>query len=280
MIAEPTREKFLRVAAGLLMLAATGAQCPRRPPPTVTSPIVFHAVPSMDQVIQVVNANTSRVRQLQADRGKLTVQGAPSLQASLALERPLRFRLRGETVITGSELDLGSNDELFWLWARRGQPPAVYFARHTEFTPGYNGILPLPPTWLIEALGLVELDTFAHYEGPFTAGPGQFEVRYMTNGTPMLAKAMVLDAQRGVILQQRVYDVTGQLLAAAHLSEHQFDPTSGASLPRKVSVQLPPADIAFTFETDGYQVNNLYADPATLWAMPQISNATYRDISK
>ncbi len=197
------------------LIVACGASCPRRVVPSgPVSPAVFFGTPTIEQIVQVVNTNTLRVRQLQTSGGKLTVQGAPSLQASLALDRPLRFRLQGETVITGPEIDLGSNDELFWLWAKRNESPEVYFARHTEFVPGANGVLPLPPTWLIEALGLVELDPQAHYEGPFTAGPGQLEIRYVTGSPASLTKSLVIDAQRGHILEQRVYDVAGQLLSS------------------------------------------------------------------
>ena len=50
----------------------------------------------------------------------------PRLRASVAFQRPRRFRLRADTGLTGTELDLGSNDDLFWFWVRREQPPAMY----------------------------------------------------------------------------------------------------------------------------------------------------------
>ena len=52
------------------------------------------------------------------------------LSGNIAAERPGRFRLTAGTAVTGQEIDLGSNDELFWMWVRRNQPPAVYFCRH------------------------------------------------------------------------------------------------------------------------------------------------------
>ena len=262
MEAAPTNNKLLTFCLMITLLVASGASCPRRLGRVASAPpTAFMGVPTTDQIVQVINANTQRVRQLQTTGASLTVEGAPSLRASLALDRPLRFRLRGETVITGAELDLGSNDELFWVWAKRNEPPDIYFARHAEFIPGANSVLPLPPTWLIEALGLVELDPQAQYDGPFTAGPGQIEIRFVTSQPTPLTKVLIIDAQRGTILEQRVHDVTGQLLAACRMSDYRYDATTAAVLPHTIRVQLPPAQIAFSFEADGYSVNQLYADP-------------------
>ena len=54
-----------------------------------------------------------------------TLQGQHRRAAARA-----RCGCRRRTALTGPEVDLGSNDELFWFWVRRNEPPAVYFARH------------------------------------------------------------------------------------------------------------------------------------------------------
>ncbi len=281
MEAARTTKHLMTLGLIVTLLVASGASCPRQVGRAVSAPpTVFMGAPTVEQIIQVINANTLRVHQLQTTGAKLTVEGAPSLRASMALDRPLRFRLRGETMITGSEIDLGSNDELFWVWAKRNEPPDVFYARHAEFIPGANRVLPLPPTWLIEALGLVELDPRAHYDGPYTAGPGQVEIRYVTSTPTPLTKVLIIDAQRGQILEQRVYDVTGQLLAGCHMTNYRYDAATGATLPRSIQVQLPPAQIAFSFEAEGYSINQLYADPRALFDLPQIAGSNYRDLSQ
>ena len=45
---------------------------------------------------------------------------------------PRRVRLQAETSATGPEVDLGSNEEVFWFWVNRNEPPAVYFDRHSQ----------------------------------------------------------------------------------------------------------------------------------------------------
>jgi hypothetical protein len=78
-------------------------------------PIVFSALPSPAEAVAAVNANTERVRSLQTQGATLSVPGAPAISAEIAVERPARLRLRAATQLLGPELDLGSNDQLFWL---------------------------------------------------------------------------------------------------------------------------------------------------------------------
>ena len=79
-------------------------------------------------MIYVVNANTQRVQRLQTENATLRVEGIP-VRANLAYEQPRHFRLLAQlSQFTGRELDMGSNDELFWFWIRRDSQPSVYFA--------------------------------------------------------------------------------------------------------------------------------------------------------
>ena len=103
------------------LFAASGATCPKRGDSGgVLPPEAFAAPPTLEQVVQAVNANSAPVRQLQAEGATLSVQGLPSLRANLVMERPRRFRLVGSLLgVTGPEIDLGSNDELLWMWVKR-----------------------------------------------------------------------------------------------------------------------------------------------------------------
>src|SRR5207247_5394457 len=82
-------------------------------------PIAFSALPSPTEAVAAVNANTQRVQSLQTQGATISIPGAPAIGADIAVERPKRLRLRAKTQLLGPELDLGSNDELFWLWAAR-----------------------------------------------------------------------------------------------------------------------------------------------------------------
>src|SRR5208283_907331 len=94
-----------------------GMSCPRAGVEYL--PQVLGPAPTLEEVTGRVNANTATVASVQAQQGTLSITGAPSLPMNLAMQPPLNFRVRASTVLTGPELDLGSNPELFWIWVRR-----------------------------------------------------------------------------------------------------------------------------------------------------------------
>lgn len=248
------------------------------------APVLLPENPTFEDVARVVNSNSARIQQLQVTRATLTTPDSPALKASYALERPRRFRLTAETTFTGQEIDLGSNDDDYWVWIRRDPRRAVYFGAHDQFyQSGIRDILPVPPHWLIEAIGVVELDPTGSHSEPSANRPGQLEIRSRVptpNGE--LTKITVIDDRHGWVLEQQLYDEAAgnQLLASAMGSDFKYDPSSGVSLPHTVDIRLPPANLEFTLRTDEFSINQLYADPAVLWAMPQPSGFEMVDVSR
>ncbi len=64
------------------------------------------------------------------------------------------------------------------------------------------------------------------------------------------------------------------------MSEYRFNPAHAVSLPHVIEIQLPPAQIAFKFEAQAFTINQLYADPASLWTMPRIAGSNYRNLAE
>jgi hypothetical protein len=267
------------VCGGLVLL--TGCSL-LRPQDRQTFPVAFSTPPSLEQVIQVVNANSAPVRQLQADGASLSVQGLPTLRANLVMERPRRFRLTGSVLgLTGTEIDLGSNDEVLWMWVKRSMPPAIYYARHDQFhlSPAKQ-ILPIEPHWLIEALGAAYLDPVAHHEGPFQTEDGGLEIRsrvFSPEGE--INRLMIVDNRYGHVREQRLHDAAGRLVAVARASQHRHYPQFRVTLPHRVEVELPPAQMAFTFDVPRYTINQINVDPAGIFAMPQIDGYPLIDLA-
>jgi hypothetical protein len=251
------------------LFCAGGASCPRRQDPT---PVAFAGPPTLQEVIHSVNANSNGVRQLQATGATISVHGIPALRADLVLERPRRFRVRAELMmgLGGTQVDLGSNDEVFWVRGVPGLPPGVYFARHDQFShSAARQFLPVEPLWLIEALGVVYLDPAGKHEGPFSEGAGRTWIRSrIPSDQGELTKVTVVHDTYGWILEQHVYDWRGQLLASARASKHRYYPLEGVSLPDHVEIQLPPAQVSFQISVSNYLINQLYGDPVQLWSLP------------
>lgn len=249
-------------------------------------PEAFTDMPNMEDVIYTVNANTDRVEQLQTKNATLRVNGVamPALRMNMAYQRPRNFRLRAQlSQFTGRELDLGSNNELFWFWIRRAQQPGVYFARHDQFAASpVRELIPVEPHRLPEALGLVRLDPSASHVGP-TLREDLLEVRSrIPSPRGDLTRVILLDSTYGWIVEQHYYDPNGQLLLSSRASRHRYYPNDAVTMPHRVQVQVTPgqpAQLAFEIEVGQYIFNRLSGERSELWALPQIDGVPTVDIT-
>jgi hypothetical protein len=283
------RRSIANLLIVLCVVGASGATC-QRPlinynpfaAPGPAAPQVLQPGATRDQIVAAVNQNSSRVQSLTVSNASITIpdtMGLPLLSGNIAAERPGRFRLKAGT-IGGPELDLGSNDELFWLWVRRNPPPAVYFCRHSQFAnSNIRQMLPLEPSWLLSALGLVDIDPATVISGPLPSprGAGTVELRtWLPSANGNLQRVLLIDARRAWVIEQHVYDPAGTtLLASARAETHRYYPVEQVSLPERVSIELPTTNLKLAINLGQMQINQLQGDRAQLWTMPTIDAPQY-----
>ncbi len=276
----------LRVACllPLLLMVAGGAGCIRQlrwpwantaPPP----PVVLTHNPSLDEIVRAVNGNSAQVTAMSTNYATLAPQGAPSLRAALFIEKPGRFRVRGSHALSGPELDLGSNDEMFWLWIKRAEPPALYFARHSQAnTSGFRKLMPLSPQQLVEAFGIPTFDPQAAHQGPFQQGEGRMAIRSTIPGPEgMLTMTTIVDAQSALVVEQQLQDATGQMLATVKTSNHKQDATTRAWLPHTIELAIPSGNMSMTLSIDRWEVN--VPPPADAFVKPEQQGFPNVDVS-
>ena len=240
---------------------------------------------SREQIIAAVNQNSARIQSLSVTGASITIpdtMGLPILSGNIAAERPGRFRLTAGTAITGQEIDLGSNDELFWMWVRRNQPPAVYICRHEQFA-GSNirQVMPVEPTWLLAALGMVDIDPASVFDGPLPRGDGTVELRsWLPSASGTLQSRDRDRCPRGLgrgaaRLRSGRHDAAGQRgrrIAPLLPGQQQV------SLPQRVSIQLPPAGMKFKIDFGAVQINQLAGDRQQLWTLPTFEGYPQYDL--
>jgi hypothetical protein len=286
---------FIRSAGWLLtvivLLSASGATCQRQlmmipfAAPGPAAPQVLMEGASRDQIVAAVNQNSSRIQSLWVTGASITIPDVlslPLLSGNIAAERPGRFRLTAGT-LAGPEIDLGSNDELFWMWVRRNQPPAVYFCRHSQFAnSNIRQIMPVEPSWLLAALGIVDIDPASVFDGPLPSarGNGTVELRtWMPSASGRLQKVLLIDARRAWVLEQDIYDQAGTtLLASARAESYRYYPVEQVSLPERISIQLPTANLRMSINLGTIQINQLTADRNQLWTMPTFDGYPQYDL--
>jgi hypothetical protein len=271
---------FWCLALLLLVFSSTGASC-QRPlllspfaPAGPMAPQVLAEGSTRDQIIAAVNANSAKVRSITATGASITIpdtMGLPILTANIAAERPNRFRMTAGTSLSGQEMDMGSNDDRFWIWIKRNQPPGVYFCRHDQFAnSSIRQMMPVEPSWLLAAIGIVDIDPASVVDGPLPHGDGTVEIRSsMPSASGTLSRVTVIDARTARVVEQHIYDQTGRtLLASAVAESHQYYEKEQVLLPQKVSIRLPTANLAMKIDLGTMQINQLAGDPAQLWSMP------------
>ncbi|PHY02837.1 MAG: hypothetical protein CK530_04130 [Planctomycetaceae bacterium] len=266
--------RAVALALVVVAMASSGAACPQvlrgYQVGTMPLPRALPTQATLDQIIAAVHDNTQRVRSYMAPQAVLVVPGVPRLSAQVACEPPRRFRLRAQTSVTGSELDIGSNDDLFWLWIRRHQPPVMLFCRHDQYAQSSaRRLLPIRADWMPELLGLVNFRPEDRHEGPFPLPDGRIEIRSrIHSGEGELFKSTLLDGTTGLVVEQHLFTTTGERLASCRTSRHRVDPQSGAALPRLVEVSWPASGIEFQLELAAITTNTPATDPGQLWQMP------------
>ena len=240
-------------------------------------PIAFAALPSPAEAVAAINANTQRVQSLQTQGATISIPGAPAISAEIAVERPQRLRLRAGTTLLGPELDLGSNEQLFWLWAARMPGSSVMFARHDQFAGSpARQMLAIEPAWLIEALGLVEIDPASVIEGPLAAGNDRVQLRTaLRSAGGQHTRLLILHSKYAWVLEQHVYDERGQLLASARNSGHEYYPLDGVSLPKRVEVEVPQGLLRLQLNVDRWGINQPLAEGQTLFELPRSQLGSY-----
>lgn len=265
----------------LLMFVAGGAGCPLHNQLTQPVPIAFPGPPALQDVIRVVNANSQAIQHLQTDSATLSTQGMLGLRAKIAMERPRNFRLKANFAGLRQVLDLGSNQEMFWALVdapkiASNTPRGIYYARHDQYRrSAARQLMPIEPSWLIDAFGLVYLDPSHVHEGPYSRSPEQLVIRSrVPSSDGDLLKITVVHASYGWVLEQHLYDARSQLIGSVLASNHRYYRVPGVTLPHRIQIQLPPPAQPLLIEVESYAINQPSGNPAQLWAMPTYEGYT------
>jgi len=144
------------VTTALLLFSVLNDSQPRttigKIAPSQKQPIKFSTI------IEEINRRNAQIRNFSCDRMKIKVwQNGMRfrLNGTLHYEKTKRFRMIIRSIF-GKEIDLGSNDEIFWYWSRRDKEKSLLYAKHED----YNKTrlkTPFNPIFMKESLGLNQI---------------------------------------------------------------------------------------------------------------------------
>ena len=261
-----------------------GATCNRQvaspfPPPP---PIAISATPTIDEIATAIN-RSQNVREISCNNADIEITSMPSLprlSATMHARRDRDLRLRAKVpLVLGSGIDIGSNDQQFWFEVPEGLRKVMYHARHDQYAAlTHRQVLPVDPTWFIDAIGLPEIDPTTVIAGPLRRSDGAIEVHTTLPDQSGLRIAYV-DPAAGYVTDQFIYDDRNRLIARSTASQAVYYPTgetTGAVLPHRVELAIAPESgppLTMAIQIGSYSVNQLLSGEPDLFQMPTSTTA-------
>ncbi len=245
---------------GLVLVALCG--CSRgdtRPPlggPTGSAARPQRWEPTAESMVAYLNENSRRITALQADDVVVDCkQGRDSAAVTGRLDcmRPRNFRLTGRAV-GQPQVDIGSNDQEFWYWIARSQPPYVYHCSHEALARGNVRLhIPFQPDLVLTALGLGEYDPNKKYEVRSTGNTVELIEWVPSPQGQSVQKVTVFNrAAKGdqpTVAAHILRDTSGKKICEATIT-HAIHDRSGAELPRRITLVWPEQQIEMKMNLD------------------------------
>ena len=224
-----------------------------------------NAVPSVAQLVDYLNDNAGRIQSMRVDDLDLTCsQGIRTfdLRGTMIVEKPRNFRM-GAKLLGNPAVDLGSNDQEFWYWISKADPPYQVYCSYKDLDEGKVRRMPFPfqPAWVMESMGL----------GPY--GPADKYTLEHTNDTikliekttsPQGAPVLKVIVFKRKPVQASVPQVTDYLLVdagsnkeicGAHISDVQLDHNTGAIIPKRMELRWPAEKLKLGLRMDAATLN-------------------------
>ena len=213
------------------------------------------ADPRLEDVVAHLNRNTNQLHSWRANNVKIRTKGVPvTLSGQLAVEKAHRVRLR-VTSPMGTEFDLGSNDERFWIWSRQPEPVFVTCKHENIDVVRQSYGIPFEPSWLMEALGVAPLPTTGVQ---LEMLPNKEELRlvqqfFSAHGKPLRRVVIVNLKRGGIVTEHSLYDSNASPIAIAKLGAHHYE--NGIVLPHRVELNWPGNQLSVTMDLGKVEIN-------------------------
>lgn len=260
-----------RLAVCLLLIttATSSPGCALWPPFWVRDefdppPRVFSTDVSREEILEHLNNERGRLIGWRSDEVRITARGngiiAPKLSAKLSVETPRNLRMMASS-LRGDEVDFGSNDERFWFWMRASRQ--MLTGSHAGLARQPSMPLPFPPSWLMEALGVIPIDPNGIQMLRPDDNPDQVQLisaEYLQG--QRMQRIMVVDLNLGQITEHALYDASENLVASASMSDFQPSP-AGVTLPHKIELHWPSEGTELSLKIGTIEVNPQMPD--SMW---------------
>jgi len=246
--------------------------------------------PSKESLIAYLNDNASRVQSFRCNSLDLDARSglqSVGLRGKVVCQKPRNFRM-GADVLGKQEVDMGSNDQEFWFWIAKNDPPYLYHCSYDDLNRGNIRLrFPFQPDWIMEAMGLSECGPPENYQLKVTQTSLELVEQTRSPAGQVVRKVTVFSRAPAVGTQPQVtahilQDASGKEICSAQVTEVQIDRTTGAILPRRVRLLWPEEKMELKMKLDDVVVNDqsIASGASRLFTRPNLANVSTFDMAR
>ena len=264
--------------AGLLSLLLLCYGCALRKTPL---PQVISSSPSLDEVINAVNANSSKVNSLVAEDGSLGVSSSPwTAKCRMAYRRDSNLRLVGNLNMVGPVVDFGSDGNIFWFWFKNQEPNQISYCKLSEYAESaMRDQIPVDPNWFPEALGVMKIDPAEVVEGPVVNRDDTVKlVLKRTRPEGDYFVYLYLESKTAAIRRIDVRSPVTNEILTVQCEESQLDEEYKVVLPKKITISRSSVKDRYFIDFGVIHVNSPETPLAFSPPKPEELGAPFVDI--
>lgn len=215
--------------------------------------------PKITEIIGLINQKNNKITSAYTDNMPIKVSNSGitfRLNGELAFYKEKKFRLKIAHKITGKEMDLGSNNSIFWFWSRRINPPALYFSKHENLS-NTNLKSALNPILMIESLNLSEIKIDGIKSCKKTENQIVIWENRQSPSNEILELRTFIDVQKNIVLEKNLLNQLGNKIVTTIYKEN------------KIYFQYHEENTWMEWDMKNLQFNN--AIPENYWQMPNMT---------
>lgn len=220
-------------------------------------------------LIRQINARNEKIHSLYVKEVSIKVKHRITVHATgeMAMERIKKFRLIVTHRLTGKEMDVGSNDTIFWFWSKRMDPPDLHYAKHEDLGKAMLKRA-LNPSWMLESLNMGGIKTENIEIGKFKNFWAVFQPRTSATGEKVTVVTLI-EPTRPAIAGRYLYGADEKMIASAEIQEYFEE--GGIIIPKSLVIIWYDEGLVMEWTLIDPKINAQI--PENYWVMPTMKNS-------
>jgi RNA polymerase sigma factor (sigma-70 family) len=218
--------------------------------------------PTARDLIRYLNDNARRVEGLDCSNVSLDVRADKQclgLGGILICQKPRHVRFLAK-ILGNPANDFGCNDEEYWCWLSKAEPPTPWRGRRDEeWRPGPRSwSMPYRPEWLLDVLGIAEYDPEKPYSLRTTKEHLELSETVQSPQGKPLHKVIVFHRELrpcSRIAAVLFKDADGKVLCRADIKKVYTDKKTGARLTQEAVLTFPNEHMEVRFSLFGPRID-------------------------